>query len=148
MSGGLKARKIELLTADQSGGYTLFAPLADALGLAFGHSKRVALMVDRTPIDLGLEIDSGAVVAVTLLAGFEARPEDEPGRPELVVRRETFLDGKDKDAGVVREVQLGLAGFDAHVFIDSDASDDEVRRVLASEASRAPSSPPHSVRPW
>lgn len=56
--------------------------------------------------------------------------------PTIELRPETWKDVNSKDAGETREIQLGDKDFDALVAIDTGASDEEVRRVLAAPSVR------------
>jgi hypothetical protein len=74
---------------------------------------------------------------VDVLVRFEGvRGGSGDGAPCIELRRETSTDQRDKRTGLVREVQTGFAGFDRAVFIDNDASEADVRRILSKEATR------------
>ena len=57
-------------------------------------------------------------------------------RPALVLRRESALDRAGKWLRLDRSLRTGDAAFDAAVLIETDASDEDVRRTLADEAPR------------
>jgi hypothetical protein len=57
--------------------------------------------------------------------------------PGILIRAEGGLDRLGKSLGLNREVQLGDATFDAAAYIDSAASDEVVKRALASAEVRA-----------
>lgn len=121
------------LIRSDTGGYTDLEPLAEALGLSI--RKPTAFTVQRGPYELsfGLDINSGTVVGLKITARW---PRGELRGPFLTVRAETAQDLTDKASRLSREVQLGLPRFDDAVFIDSDARDDEVRRLLSTEGVR------------
>ncbi|MEP7124994.1 MAG: hypothetical protein ABJE95_28955 [Byssovorax sp.] len=64
------------------------------------------------------------------------RLQSEP-LPGILIRAESGVDRLGKSLGLNREVQIGDATFDAAAYIDSAASDDIVKRALASAVVRA-----------
>jgi hypothetical protein len=58
-------------------------------------------------------------------------------RPAIILRRETSADRFGKRVGLNREVQLGDAGFDAAVYIETDSPEEDVQRTLADETLRS-----------
>ncbi|MFO0594161.1 MAG: hypothetical protein U0228_02620 [Myxococcaceae bacterium] len=114
--------------------YDELVPLAQHLGVAV---KRPLAFTVRDPasnleIAVALEINSGSVTGVTFTTRVAAPLTS---HPFLIARRETALDKADKNSGLVHEVQLGDAAFDAAVFLDSNAPDEEVHRFLAAPSS-------------
>ncbi|MDI1477072.1 hypothetical protein [Polyangium sp. y55x31] len=61
---------------------------------------------------------------------IEAAAGGASARPPIVIRRETSLDMLGKKLRINREVQTGDATFDAAVYVESDAPDFDVQRVL------------------
>ena len=61
----------------------------------------------------------------------EARPVI-PYLPSLMLRSETALDRTGKQLGLNRELQTGDPNFDEAVYVESNASDEELQTVLAS----------------
>ncbi|MRG94813.1 hypothetical protein [Polyangium spumosum] len=56
--------------------------------------------------------------------------EGQAPRPPIVIRRETSVDMLGKKLRINREVQTGDVAFDAAVYVESDAPDESVKRVL------------------
>lgn len=127
--------KVELLGADTDRPNEELVPVAWALGLDFNRGAWLSVLVNRTPVRLSLEFDSGVVRAVHVTAELE-HGVDAGERPQLVVRRERREHRDDKETGLAREVQTGVAAFDDALYLDSDATDEEVQRVLSREATR------------
>ncbi len=74
----------------------------------------------------GLEVETAAVSSAD-----EAPASGGPrGRLPIVIRRETSIDRLGKKLRINREVQTGDAAFDAAVYVESDAPDEDVERVL------------------
>jgi hypothetical protein len=86
-----------------------------------------------------LELDGGAKLSVrqwgrnTQLITV-SRPG--PPMPFVLIRRERGIDRVAKGLGVEREVELGVAGLDAALFISSSAPPDAVRAALAGDEAR------------
>jgi hypothetical protein len=57
-------------------------------------------------------------------------------RPAIVLRRETGMDRFGKRVGLNRELEVGDAAFDAAVYIETDAPDEDVERTLADDRLR------------
>lgn len=108
-------------------------PLVDELQLAGVHEP-LSFTVRRGDftVAINLEINSGTVVGANA-AAFWRR---EGGSAFLTLRRETATDERDKSSGLAVELQLGSPAFDQRVYIDSDAPDDEVRRLLGPSSPR------------
>jgi hypothetical protein len=81
------------------------------------------------PVEACLSINSGTVTGLDLVAPSASLPE-----MRLLWERPDHVDAKTK--GIVRELQTGDTTFDAAVYIESSATDDAVRTVLASPAVR------------
>lgn len=135
MPGSLTTWKATLV-AQKKGRYRAFAPLAQRLGLPIDDALSVELRIEHAPVKLELDIDSGAARGLVLTAGFEV-PPGMPEGPYLEVRHETEQDRLDKQELTSHEVQVGHARFDEQHYLDSDASEAEVQRVLSREATRA-----------
>lgn len=73
---------------------------------------------------------------VSLTVHFEGKPRLHDDGPSLLLRGEDATDVRDKERGLVREVQTGFPAFDRRVFIDNTCSEDEARRLLAKESTR------------
>lgn len=127
--------KVELLGADTERPNEELVSLAWKLGLDFNRGAWLSLLVNRTPVRLSLEFDSGVATAVHVSAELE-HAVDAGERPQLVVRRERRQDRVDKENGLTREVQTGITAFDGELFLDSDATDEEVQGLLAREPTR------------
>lgn len=128
------------LVSSKPGGRGVLDELTSALGLDVPDPSRLGLRVAGQRVDLRVELVDGVAQAVLVTARFEGpRPpageSDEPA-PSILLRREQTQDRRDKTRGLTREVQTGFQGFDHAVFIDADASDDDVRRILSKEATR------------
>ena len=65
----------------------------------------------------------------------DARPRVEV-RPAVVLRAENSLDRLGKRIGVNREIQTGDQDFDARVYVESDAPDQDLQRTLADDRVR------------
>lgn len=130
--------KVSLVEA-KAGPYPELAPLAAALGLPFEQGRSMSLLINRTPVQLSLSIHKGRnsehVDGVSLTATLEG-PGGDATSPFLLLRSERGGDVADKGSGISHEVQLGVPEFDEAVYIDSDATEAEVRRVLARETTR------------
>ncbi len=113
------------------GKYTQLAEVARALGLAYRGALALDFTVDGAPVTMSLEVDSGTVVGLSLKLALEV-PHHVPAGPTLELRKEDDADRTGKRRGINRELQTGDAPFDEAVYVDSDASDDDVLRVLAS----------------
>ncbi len=117
--------------------------LVSALGVEGSGAARLVLRLAGQRVQVGLERrgsdeQSPAVTGVVLTVKFErgrARSSDD-APPSIVLRHEGNADDRDKERGLVREVQLGYARFDHAVFIDNDSSEEDVRRILSKEATR------------
>lgn len=118
------------------GSYREFRALAAALGVDFEDSAELSLLINRTPVKLALEINSGSVVGLTVAVTLEG-PARSSTHPFIELTKETAADVEGKQRGINREVQIGDQPFDRAVYIDSDAGDDEVRRVLSKSTVRA-----------
>lgn len=121
--------------SSHSGGY----PQLDALGLALGFPARGAaaleFSVNGAACSIALSINSGTVTGLDLTMKAEG-PAPASG-PRITLRPETAFDRASKERGIAREVQLGDQRFDAAVYVDSNATDDEVKRVLSAPAVRS-----------
>lgn len=88
---------------------------------------------DRPEIHAYPELSEGECVGVHFAV-------ERPGTremPRIVLRREGRLDRGGKALGINREIQLGDAGFDDAVYIETEAPDAFVRGVLAAPEARA-----------
>lgn len=88
---------------------------------------------DRPEIHAYPELSEGECVGVH----FAVERPDTREMPRIVLRREGALDRGGKSLGINREIQLGDAGFDAAVYIETEAPDAFVRDVLAAPEARA-----------
>jgi hypothetical protein len=121
--------------SNHSGAY----PQLDAIGVTLGFPPRGAaaleFSVNGAACSLALSIDSGTVTGLDLSIKAEGPPL--ASGPLISLRPETAFDRTGKERGIAREVQLGDEGFDAAVYVDSNATDAEVKRVLAAPGVRA-----------
>lgn len=89
----------------------------------------LTLRCDGVASVVDLHIDSGYIVGLDFAvktAGF----------PAIRLKRETDIEVDAKETGISREVQTGDEAFDRAVYIESEASDADVRRVLGAPAVR------------
>jgi len=126
--------------------YTQLKPLAKALehapprpgyrnewpGKAVEWESNDALLIfyrDGHRVCVSLQTSSGTVCGVS----FEVSTTK---LPHIALRAEWDGDRSGKASGVDREVQTGDAEFDASIFIDSEAPDDEILAVLGAQRVR------------
>ncbi len=121
--------------SNHTGGYSQL----DAVGVTLGFPPRGAaaleFSVNGAACSIALSIDSGTVTGLDLSVRAEG-PAPASG-PLISLRPETAFDRTGKERGIAREVQLGEERFDAAVYVDSNATDAEVRRVLSAPGIRA-----------
>lgn len=104
-----------------------FQALGDALG-APESSGTISLDMHGRSFELGLRRRGGKIVLEIETRGGSGSPAS--ARLPVVVRRETSIDRLGKHLRINREVQTGDAAFDAAAYVESDASDADVERVL------------------
>lgn len=109
--------------------YFELSSIAASVGVIHGGEASIDFEQSGVPITVSLEIDSGVVRGMSILAGRN-------GLPEVVMRPETDEDRKGKARGMNVEVQLGDPVFDEVVYIDSDAPDQAIHDFLAPAAVR------------
>jgi hypothetical protein len=118
---------------DDAGG--IMSSLAEQLGVALGVSSverngRSIIIAytkqrrQRPEIRLTANVDDSSSPAI---AGRRRLAT----RPVVILRRETGTDRFGKRLGLNREVQTGDSLFDAEVYVESDAPDDDVQATLA-----------------
>lgn len=119
-----------------------FARLAEALGgetlaAEAGGRSELAPFVLRfgtgPEVHVYPELEDGACVG----AVFAVLRADAAEMPRIVLRAEDALDRGGKAVGLNRELQLGDPAFDAAVYVESEAPDALVARVLVEPAARA-----------
>lgn len=119
-----------------------FARLAQALGgvpiasEAGGRSELAPFVLTEggaPEVRVYPELQEGACVGA-VFAGLRA---DLAETPRIVLRAEDALDRGGKALGINRELQLGDPGFDAAVYVESEAPAEIVARVLGAPAVRA-----------
>jgi hypothetical protein len=117
------------------GPYEELAGIAQALGVAHHGARVLEVSVNGATVTFELEINSGSVVGLRL----KLLPEGPvlPDSPSISLRAEREDERAGKRRGIAVEVQLGDDRFDEAVYVDSDATDGEVKRVLASPGVRA-----------
>jgi hypothetical protein len=106
------------------------------LGVEYRGDVELRVGINGTPVGFSLDINSGTVVGVLVRVELEGAPRVSDEGPVITLRRETATDREGKRRGINREVQTGNEGFDAAVYIDSQATDSETRRVLGRSATR------------
>jgi hypothetical protein len=116
-----------------------FRELCNDLG-AHEEAGAFALALNEQPFVLRLSSARSTANGLELETAVEAkdappslRPDARPvieGRPWVLLRRETWADRLGKRLRINREVQTGDEAFDAAVYLESDASDADVARVL------------------
>ncbi len=111
------------------GSTTELAPFFEALGLESSGNTEQRLSINGTTVVLKLFEDNDerrvARVSVQTL-----REGGRFGGTQLRLTRENDADRQAKASGRAREVQLGDDAFDTLVYVDCDADDAEVQRVL------------------
>ncbi|WAS98122.1 hypothetical protein [Nannocystis punicea] len=119
-----------------------FARLAEALGgetlaVEQGGRSELAPFVLRSgtgpEVQVYPELEEGACVG----AVFAVARADAAETPRIVLRAEGALERGAKAVGLSRELQLGDPAFDAAVYVESEAPEALVARVLADPAARA-----------
>lgn len=118
------------------GAYKQLREVANALGVQWSGAPELKVRIDGTPVRFDLDINSGTVVGVEVRVAFEGPPRANAAL-QIELRRETDQDREGKARGITREVQTGIAGFDHAVFIDENTSEGDVKRLLASDETRA-----------
>jgi len=121
--------------SNHSGGYTQLNAIGEALGFSPRGAAALEFSVNGAACSIALSINSGTVVGVDVSVKAEG-PAPASG-PTIALRPETAFDRAGKEQGVAREVQLGEERFDAAVYVDSNATDAEVKRVLSAPGIRA-----------
>lgn len=103
---------------------------ADASTLdAFGESS-APVQVTVNGVEVELDRSDERFVKVSVKRSAPSR------RPRITLTRETKLDRDEKAQGLLRELQLGDAKFDALVFVESAADDAEVAQALSRDEAR------------
>lgn len=103
---------------------------ADANALdAFGESS-APVQVTVNGVEVELDGSDERFVKVSVKRSARSR------RPRITLTRETKLDRDEKAQGLLRELQLGDAKFDALVFVESAADDAEVAQALSRDEAR------------
>lgn len=103
---------------------------ADASALdAFGESSAL-VQVTVNGVEVELDRSDERFVKVLVKRSAPSR------RPRITLTRETKLDRDEKAQGLLRELQLGDAKFDALVFVESAADDAEVAQALSRDEAR------------
>lgn len=116
--------------------YEELIPLARSLGdIAFQGGLDYVATLQGVEVRYELLVDSGTVVGCVVSAEL-ASGLDANQHLALTLRRETRDDVHDKHRGQTVELQLGVPAFDDAVFIDTNASEAEARRVLATPERR------------
>ena len=108
-----------------------FRALGEALGARGKNGAVLELEMDGRSFVLELRTSRvGKVVLEIETPGVT--PQASAARLSVVVRRETSIDRLGKKLRINREVQTGDAAFDAAAYVESDAPDADVERVLGS----------------
>jgi hypothetical protein len=123
-------------TPPRTGAYTQLADVARKLGVEYRGDVELRAAVNGAPVCFSLDINSGTVVGVLVRVELEGAPRVADDGPVITLRRETATDREGKRRGINRELQTGNEGFDAAVYVDSQATDSETRRVLGRSATR------------
>ncbi len=108
----------------------LDAKALDDLGERLGEatSKRLRLRINGVQVEL--DHTDARAVTVSVTRSVPSR------RPRITLTRETKLDRDEKAQGLLRELQLGDAKFDALVFVESAADDAQVAQALSRDEAR------------
>lgn len=130
---------------EQLAGETGATPTTHGLRLVrSGRSFDAGLLWAKGHRHAALEIwtgDSDGTPAPAATEGYRDGPAPPPpavlGRPAIAMHFETWRDRLGKLLRINREVQTGDGAFDRRVYLESDATDDEVRAVLADGRARA-----------
>jgi len=104
----------------------------DAFSASIGaplSAAQITLRCDGLELSVSLALDSGGAVGLDLTAMTS-------GFPAILLRRETDTDVDAKELGASREVQTGDEAFDRAVYIESEAPDADILRVLSAPAVR------------
>lgn len=126
----------KIVAADKApkGPYEQLESTAQALEVTYRGAPELKVRINGAPVTFALDINSGTVLCVIVTIGLEG-PISTNGL-KIKIRRETPVDREGKQRGINQEVQVGDETFDELVYIDSDASDAETRRILARPESR------------
>lgn len=111
-----------------------FYDLGEALG-ATDVGPTFPIDVDGRAFVLELKQGRAGKLALSIETAVE-RESQAGASTSIVVRRETKLDRLGKALRINREVQTGDAAFDAAAYVESDAQDNDVARVLGAEEVR------------
>lgn len=117
---------VHAVTASRASGHPELRPFARSMQIE-GSCAQISVCCDGIDCDVTLYIDSGDVKGLDLEAHTL-------GLPRVTFTRETDAERKAKASGITREVQTGHAELDRDVFIESDASDADVRAVFSAPA--------------
>lgn len=115
----------------EEGPYEELSAIAHARGLPHRGAPHLSLDLAGRHVVVSLELNSGSVVGLDLRF-FLRGPF-----PEVVLRRETAVDVDGKERRINREVQTGDPEFDPKVYVESDARDDALLRMLTPPVRRA-----------
>lgn len=100
--------------------------LGERLGEA--TSKRLRLRINNAQVEV--DHSDARAVLISVTRSVPSR------RPRITLTRETKLDRDEKAQGLLRELQLGDAKFDALVFVESSADDAQVAQALSRDEAR------------
>lgn len=132
MNGTWQRPKVSVVASD-TGEYRQLDAVAAALGVRHQGGLELDLLIDGWSVRLSLEMSSGSIIGLKVFVFLDIRAAEDPW---IELRRESAADRAEKAGGITREVQTGYEPFDAHVFIDNDASEADATRLLAWPAVR------------
>lgn len=124
----LDVASIALTDYNAYGSYEQLQPFAKELGKDVQCSG-IDVVVDGVAVKVGLNINSGSVTGLDHFASTVGLPAI-----RFVTEKPIHVEGKAR--GVMMEVQTGDAAFDDEVYVESAASEQDVRTVLSAPAVR------------
>lgn len=106
------------------------AKALDELGDRLGEATSEPLQLQVSGSQVEVDHTNARTVIISVARSVPSR------RPRITLTRETKLDRDEKAQGLLRELQLGDAKFDALVFVESSADDAQVAQALSRDQAR------------
>ncbi|MBM4776725.1 MAG: hypothetical protein GQE15_03390 [Archangiaceae bacterium] len=106
------------------------AKALDELGDRLGEAASEPLQLQVNGSQVEVDHTNARTVIISVARSVPSR------RPRITLTRETKLDRDEKAQGLLRELQLGDAKFDALVFVESSADDAQVAQALSRDQAR------------